>query len=767
MNESSDFHEKYSYCKEDILIYRDYYLKKENKTVFSCENCAKKENLEKKFHLISKKKDNIQNYMANKFQDFINKNGKMPENDFYKDNLAHIQLFAKFTDYLIFLRTLYKKDNERYKIISNFLDYLENYVDSATQNIKIYDLYHFNKEAIIYSYCNKKKKRFLSSSFNKNYRDLLNNCKKQKFLSLRMLEYLYRKYYEDKLANKIEYNIMKSEYFKVKKIDIGNEIYLEAFALRMKYLDFKSLLAGLENNSEIMNLKSTIIKLEEELLLDKYINSFHQIPGQFSILRKSASLILDKIIRNNQQKFNFIYPSETIINSTLYLISTIKKQIFSNKKKDVVKSINTKLKDLQDVLEKYKYKKSGKGKIECLNLPIIILSDEEKLFLAKNLKNESEERKFTKIKVSNNDDKELEFIVNYLFELRDTTSKTIHVDDKEKLKFYSFDNAQESLPQANKDDDLGVAINKIKTIVENTPKYSEVTYGQLIDFLFNLEKHKFYKMDKKIDYLLSFLNLKLNKLSEIKDNYKKMKGNLDIQIKKIQNLIEFEADKNYYNKYAKFINKYTIKINSKEIFEYLNNILQYIFCLMEEEKEEEEKEEDNSVDEKKEFINMTKIFKQKEEEWRKKITDLFEKDQKFISYIHYYLSIELKKYFEKKSKDMKVSLTKLKNNIEQKTLLNLKLEKIKDIILSLKLYNFDIKTHFQNFAEENGESIPKKLLKTGEGKSSYAGIKNFNVFINKIKGYIGDSNQDVEITGREPSQFVLQLFLQKVGLNWS
>jgi len=159
LNESSDFHEKYSYCKEDILIYRDYYLKKENKTVFSCENCAKKENLEKKFHLISKKKDKVQIYMANKFQDFINKNGKIPENDFYKANLAHIQLFGKFMDYLIFLRTLYIKDNERYKIISNFLDYSENYVDSATQNIKIYDLYHFNKETIIYSYYNKKKKK--------------------------------------------------------------------------------------------------------------------------------------------------------------------------------------------------------------------------------------------------------------------------------------------------------------------------------------------------------------------------------------------------------------------------------------------------------------------------------------------------------------------------------------------------------------------------------------------------------------------------------
>jgi len=39
-----------------------------------------------------------------------------------------------------------------------------------------------------------------------------------------MLEYIYQKYYEDKLASNIEYNITKSEYLKVKKIDIGNEI---------------------------------------------------------------------------------------------------------------------------------------------------------------------------------------------------------------------------------------------------------------------------------------------------------------------------------------------------------------------------------------------------------------------------------------------------------------------------------------------------------------------------------------------------------------
>ena len=67
----------------------------------------------------------------------------------------------------------------------------------------------------------------------------------------------------------------------------------------------------------------------------------------------------------------------------------------------------------------------------------------------------------------------------------------------------------------------------------------------------------------------------------------------------------------------------------------------------------------------------------------------------------------------------------------------------------------------------NYEILPKKKLKTGEGKSSVAGITNFNAFVNKIKEYIGDAKENVEISGKEPSQFILQLFLKKVGLNWS
>lgn len=230
------------------------------------------------------------------------------------------------------------------------------------------------------------------------------------------------------------------------------------------------------------------------------------VPGQFSVLRKSASLILNKIIKNNQEKLNFISPSETIINSTLYLISTIKKKLVKNKKGKIVNSIQDKLKTLETTLEKYKnnkIKRKGKETIDSLNIPIINLEEGEKLFLANNLEKEKEERTFSKISVSDSSDQYLDFMINYLFEIRDKTSKTIHLNDKETLKFYSFSKSEEQLP--NKEDDLKGAIEKIKKIVNIFPKYDEITYDELVDFLLGLKKIILLKW--KIKLIISYLSL--------------------------------------------------------------------------------------------------------------------------------------------------------------------------------------------------------------------------------------------------------------------
>ena len=234
--------------------------------------------------------------------------------------------------------------------------------------------------------------------------------------------------------------------------------------------------------------------------------------------------------------------------------------------------------------------------------------------MANNLK-ENEERHYTKITVSNGEDQYLDFIINYLFELKDKTSKTIHVNDKETLKFYSFSDSKDPLPEASNDDDLNKAKEKIKNIVEIIPKYEKVNYGQLIDFLINPEKNNFLKMDNKIDYLLSFLDLKLKKLSDIKDSYKKIKQKVQVNINKIMNLIGIFKEENDNTNYELFMNIYQLKANSKDIFIYLDNIVNYICCKMEEEKEIDSDEEIEDED----LLDISEIFKNKEEKLRKKI----------------------------------------------------------------------------------------------------------------------------------------------------
>ena len=255
--------------------------------------------------------------------------------------------------------------------MTNFIDYSENLIDIAIKNINVYDLYHFNKETLIYSYCNEEKKRFLSSKFKRNYEELLDNCSKGKYLSMEMLKYVFNNYKENNLVNNLESDLMESKYCKMKEINIGRTIFLEASRLRGKFLEIKSILYGLETDSEIINLKSSLIKLEGEFNLDKYINSFLNVPGQFSIFRKSASLILNKVIKSNQEKLNFIPPSETVLNSSLYLISTIEKQLDPYKEEKIVNSIKDKLKTLKEKLEKYKIAKFSKKKVKRNQNPLI------------------------------------------------------------------------------------------------------------------------------------------------------------------------------------------------------------------------------------------------------------------------------------------------------------------------------------------------------------------------------------------------------------
>ena len=67
-----------------------YLWKNDKNTTFLCETCKKETQSDIKLKLISKKikkEDELRNRIANKFSNFIENNGKIPNNDFYIENL--------------------------------------------------------------------------------------------------------------------------------------------------------------------------------------------------------------------------------------------------------------------------------------------------------------------------------------------------------------------------------------------------------------------------------------------------------------------------------------------------------------------------------------------------------------------------------------------------------------------------------------------------------------------------------------------------------
>ena len=104
--------------------------------------------------------------------------------------------------------------------------------------------------------------------------------------------------------------------------------------------------------------------------------------------------------------------------------------------------------------------------------------------------------------------------------------------------------------------------------------------------------------------------------------------------------------------------------------------------------------------------------------------------------------------------------------MESKYLLYLKLKKMKNIFSELKKYRFNIQEYFNNFVEEHcKEYLPTKKKKISEKVVEEQVITNFNYFIERLKEYICDINEKVELTDNEPGEFVLKLFLEKIGFN--
>ena len=585
-----------------------------------------------------------------------------------------------------------------------------------------------------------------------------------------MLKYIHNRYKEKGLVNEEKTEIMEEYYLKKEKIIIKNEVFSRASEPSKIFISISSMFREIQQNLDIIELKIGFNKLNNALSLENYINSYLNVPEKFNIFRKSVSLILEKIIKKNSDKLKFIQPSKKIINLTLDLIWRINKKLT---KDNIDDSIRNKLKNLENILKGYNNRKEKIKNVKNLNPPLIDFNEDEKKKLASIMEIDKYVA-INKISVSEGEDINLDFIINYLFELKEKTSKTIHINEEDNLKFYSF--SKQELPQKKEDDYFNEGLEKIKNILKMESNYDKISYDNLIDFLFFPNKNDFFKNKNKIDYLLSFIDVEFKKFPEdMKKKYKKVKkifDNIPNIFNRITMMSEYEINE---EKYTKFINKYKIKKNSEKIFEYVDNIVEYImpFKLIDDENDEDNNESDeedslNNLNIKnKNIFNSDEKYIEREKTLRNNVKALFENDPKFITYISNYFWMKLRNYIKENQQILNNKIKLMIKNIKLKYRLFLKLEKMKEIFSELQLYNFDIKEHFKNFANDYDENLPKKFIKTSEFEKDEKVITNFNYFIKKLKEYISDVNEEVIITEEEPGQFVFKLFLQKIGFNLS
>ena len=516
-----------------------------------------------------------------------------------------------------------------------------------------------------------------------------------------------------------------------------------------------------------------------QIKIEKYLNSFLNVPGQFSLIRKNINFILGKIIKNNSNKLKFNEPNIKIIKLTFGFIAKIKNNINNiiiNEKGDIniKNSIIEKLAKLEEILTQYqnalnsKYKAENK-KLENLEPALIKFTDKEIKFLKDNYL-DIPQRIFRKF-IESEEDEDLQIIMDYLFSIKEIGSETLHINEKETLKTYSFSKNYQATPIYSEDDKLEDLLKKIKKTIEVIPKIDDLTYGKIIDYTFNNPTNKFMISEIKMEYLLSFLNIKRKELKHINEKYEAIKKEMEIKEAKISNIIKNIKYGNNLDKYNKFVKKYEIKDDYNKIISYLNLLANYSIPNFDKtnkkkknkvDNENDEEDEEEKEEEYEKEINREKTFMLEEENLRNEIDILFKKEPKIIEYIEIYLKNKLNDYVNCKSKQFIDNINQGIKDIKSLRLKYIKLEKIVEAINELKLFTFNFKEHFDNFIEENKDRIKKKKKLLEKNVSEIVEF-SFSYFVDKVKAYVGDINEKVEILSEEPDEFIFKLFLYKIG----
>ena len=277
--------------------------------------------------------------------------------------------------------------------------------------------------------------------------------------------------------------------------------------------------------------------------------------------------------------------------------------------------------------------------------------------------------------------------------------------------------------------------------------------------------------NSKVDYILSFLKIKKKNLGEIKEKYEKFEREMEVKLNKIIKLVKTIDSEDNKIKFKKFLQKYEIKNGFNKIKEYFDVLIKISMPDMaSKEKNNENDNNDGDEDEDEEDLFQKQMDKEtnlikEEEKLRSEINVIFENEPKFLKYIEIYLNNYLSDHINNKKNQFSENIKKIIGNINSLKLTYYKLGKIVEVIDELKANQLNIREHFKNFIEINKNSLTKKKMKLGEDKEKVIEF-TFDMFVEKLKHFIGNIEEKVDYFSQEPDEFMFRLFIFKIGLNF-
>ena len=700
----------------NILKYEEKIYRIDKQDKFLCENCKnesyKINKLEVKFN--NKHNYNILEKIDNLYSTITEEQSKNELFDIYKKKIISLKNFIR----VILYNYTYDYLEERNFIFENFFECLQKFIEIILENQYYYDVYTIINELTLYG--NKYEYKFESNEFYQYYHYLILNCSQQKYLSLLLYDFIKKKYgiYSLNISNlNVNREYMDNFYF---NCNIYNDI--------IKYINKK------KEEQELLDLKSSILKINNENALHQYYLSYFEFPSQIILKKKLINIVLFKIISENYKKFDEIIPTKNMIKTILKEINILKK---SNISKELIEKLNIfndkLLLEYGYLLPNWRNKNKNS---QSINHPYINFTSEEIKILKekknKKIQNQEFKRKDTLLQLS----------IDFLFYLKEKGNNLAHLIDSSLLNHFvdiqklinlKF-NCEENV------DNLELTIKK-----EIKVEYLEnnISLEDIVNCIFDVEESKSVLTEKnKVDFILEKYYKYLDKFLKSKDSYKILTQELsdkENQINESLNLLNnLEEDINLFNQYEKI---FKMKNCYNDILIYFNallnsNIIELI-----------------DVDKLPDLITAAK--------YNIKIQNLY-KYKEFYTFEKVFLQYLLSNKIKENKEIILTEIKTIHENRINKYLFNEKLNLINKIVNELDNFSFKIKDTFNDFIKENISDNPNKKRKIGENEeitmNTYTMKDIFSYIINKI-----NKKENINLIEEENRDFIFQCFKLKIG----